>query len=591
MTETATQPVLAEAAMARSRAYWPTVWRQFRRSILNRVARWWVLLLIILAVVVPFLANGAPYTATFDGRREYPLFRNLTRVDLILLLAGAVLLTFYLLRNHWASWNFPFSRVGSAIFIGASAVIFISSSALVIFIATIRVLWVAVPAGAASSAIDAIVLLIELAGAGTILVFICEAMRPATFLFNVGRSMFVGVSGVLVLSTLSYGVFAFYCTGAFPRIAFLLFLESLAMALLAVWIWRNASGIASFLVAAFFFLALFLTATGLGGFGAIAQLFLIGLLLGIYGLLHRLLSELDDRPYAWFVFLVYLLVVAALAIQFWKTDYLDSRDYPAMTRAGELHDAIRAPLPWGFKDQEPLKLDRIFEYPSRDHVLGTDGNGRDALARLLWSSRAVLAIGLISEVIALIIGVVYGSLMGYFVGTVDILGMRFVEIVESVPTLFLLITFVALYGRNLFMLMVIIGLTSWTGIARFVRAEFLRIRQLDYVAAAKAAGLPLWSILFRHMLPNGLTPVIVTFTFGVAGAVGSESILSFLGIGVEPPTPSWGSMLNEAGNPAETFRWWLAIAPGLLIFLTVFAYNIIGEGLRDAIDPRLNKME
>jgi peptide/nickel transport system permease protein len=138
---------------------------------------------------------------------------------------------------------------------------------------------------------------------------------------------------------------------------------------------------------------------------------------------------------------------------------------------------------------------------------------------------------------------------------------------------------------------VVIGLTSWTGIARFVRAEFLQLRNLDYVMAAKAMGLPLHRILFRHMLPNGLTPVIVTFTFGVALNVASESILSFLGIGVEPPTPSWGSMLNEAGNPAEIFRWWLAIAPGLMIFLTVFAYNTIGEGLRDAIDPKTNKME
>jgi peptide/nickel transport system permease protein len=141
------------------------------------------------------------------------------------------------------------------------------------------------------------------------------------------------------------------------------------------------------------------------------------------------------------------------------------------------------------------------------------------------------------------------------------------------------------------MIMVILGLTGWTGIARFVRAEFLSLRDRDFVQAAGALGLPLRRVLFRHMLPNGLTPVIVTLTFGVAGATMSESGLSFLGVGVEPPTPSWGSMLNEAGNPAETFRWWLAIAPGALIFITVFAYNIIGEGMRDATDPRMNKME
>ena len=293
----------------------------------------------------------------------------------------------------------------------------------------------------------------------------------------------------------------------------------------------------------------------------------------------------------WFVALLAAATVATVAIATTKTDYLDGRDYHQMARDGELHGALFTPWHWGFADQEPLLPDRTFEFPTKDHWLGTDGNGRDAMARLMWGARVVLEIGLVSEVISLFIGVIYGALMGYFVGKIDLLGMRFVEIVESVPTLFLLITFIALFGRSLFMIMVILGLVGWTSIARFVRAEFLRIRQLDYVAAARALGLPLRNILFKHMLPNGLTPVIVTFTFGVAGNIVSESILSFLGIGVEPPTPSWGSMLNEAGNPAETFRWWLAIAPGLMIFLTVFAYNIIGEGLRDAIDPRLNKTE
>jgi peptide/nickel transport system permease protein len=293
----------------------------------------------------------------------------------------------------------------------------------------------------------------------------------------------------------------------------------------------------------------------------------------------------------WFLGVVAAALLVTGGIGLFKRDFLDVRDYPALRRAGELKGATYAPLKWGYADQEPLEQGRTFERPTRDHWLGTDGNGRDALARVLWGTRIVLGIGIVSETIALVIGVIYGALMGYFVGKVDILGMRFVEVVEAIPQLFLLITFIALYGRSLIMLMVVIGLTSWTGIARFVRAEFLQLRNLDYVMAAKAMGLPLHRILFRHMLPNGLTPVIVTFTFGVALNVASESILSFLGIGVEPPTPSWGSMLNEAGNPAEIFRWWLAIAPGLMIFLTVFAYNTIGEGLRDAIDPKTNKME
>ncbi len=287
---------------------------------------------------------------------------------------------------------------------------------------------------------------------------------------------------------------------------------------------------------------------------------------------------------------------ASIAIACLKTDYLDARDYHRLAHVGageeaQMKEALFPPLRWGYADQEPLEANRLFKEPSADHLLGTDQNGRDVLSRLLWGARVVLEIGLVSEVIALAIGSVYGALMGYFVGKVDLLGMRFVEIVEAVPLLFLLITIVAVFGRQFFVLMVIIGVTGWTGIARFVRAEFLRIRQADYVAAAKAMGLPLRSILFRHMLPNGLTPVIVSFTFGVAGNIVSESILSFLGIGVEPPTASWGAMLADAGDPGVVFRWWLALAPGLMIFLTVFAYNIIGEGLRDAIDPRLNKLE
>jgi peptide/nickel transport system permease protein len=307
-----------------------------------------------------------------------------------------------------------------------------------------------------------------------------------------------------------------------------------------------------------------------------------------------------------------LLVVAGTAVAvsvgigLFKTDFLDVRDYHQLSRSGEIRGALFPPLRWGYAEPEPLEAGLLYTKPTwllpapdarqqgadgHWHLLGTDGNGRDVLARLLWGARVVLEIGLVSELIALVIGATYGALMGYFVGKVDIVGMRVVEVVEAVPLLFLLITFVAIFGRHLFMIMVIIGVTGWTGIARFVRAEFLRIRQADYVAAAKALGLPLQNVLFRHMLPNGLTPVIVSVTFGVAGNIVSESILSFLGIGVEPPTSSWGAMLNEAGNPGQVFRWWLALAPGLLIFLTVFAYNIIGEGLRDAIDPRTNKVE
>jgi peptide/nickel transport system permease protein len=192
---------------------------------------------------------------------------------------------------------------------------------------------------------------------------------------------------------------------------------------------------------------------------------------------------------------------------------------------------------------------------------------------------------LIASGIALFIGVIVGGLMGYFSGIVDMLGMRLVEIFEDIPTLFLLLTFVAFFGRSLYMMMVIIGITGWSGYARYVRQEFLKLRKQDYVQAAVASGLPLSSILFRHMLPNGIAPLLVAVSFGVAGAILSEATLSFLGLGVVD-APSWGQMLDQAVK-SSTFNWWMAVFPGGAIFMTVFAYNLIGEAFRDAIDPKL----
>ncbi len=165
--------------------------------------------------------------------------------------------------------------------------------------------------------------------------------------------------------------------------------------------------------------------------------------------------------------------------------------------------------------------------------------------------------------------------------------MRLVEIFEAIPTLFLLLTFVAFFGRSIYLMMVIIGITSWSGYARYVRAEFLKLREQDFVQAAVACGLPLWSILFRHMLPNGLAPLLVAASFGVASAILAEATLSFLGLGLVDD-PSWGQMLNQAVQ-SSTFNWWLAVFPGGAIFCTVFAYNLIGEALRDAVDPHTQR--
>ena len=266
--------------------------------------------------------------------------------------------------------------------------------------------------------------------------------------------------------------------------------------------------------------------------------------------------------------------------------------YREAARAGEIEWAIHAPVPWSPKDYQRDAGDTGLEAPlsapdDRTHWFGTDENGADVLSRMIHASRIALGIGLVATGIAMLIGVVVGGLMGWFSGVVDLAGMRLVEIFEAVPTLFLLLTFVAFFGRSLYLMMVIIGLTGWTGYARFVRAEFLRLRQQDYVQAAVACGLPLHSILFRHMLPNGVAPILVAASFGIASAILAEAMLSFLGLGLVDD-PSWGQMLNQAVR-SSTFNWWMAVFPGGAIFLTVFAYNLIGESLRDAIDPYLSQ--
>jgi peptide/nickel transport system permease protein len=252
---------------------------------------------------------------------------------------------------------------------------------------------------------------------------------------------------------------------------------------------------------------------------------------------------------------------------------------------------VRAPIPYSprdyLRDTGDTGLTAPLADPGRVHWFGTDENGADVLSRMIHASRIALGIGFVATGIAMLIGVVIGGLMGYFSGVVDMIGMRLVEIFEAIPTLFLLLTFVAFFGRSLYLMMVIIGITAWPGFARYVRAEFLRLRQQDFVQAAIACGLPLRSVLFRHMLPNGVAPVLVAASFGVASAILAEAVLSFLGLGLVDE-PSWGQMLNQAVQ-AAVFNWWMAVFPGGAIFLTVFAYNLVGESLRDAIDPYLKK--
>jgi peptide/nickel transport system permease protein len=224
--------------------------------------------------------------------------------------------------------------------------------------------------------------------------------------------------------------------------------------------------------------------------------------------------------------------------------------------------------------------------PSFRHLMGTDQFGRDVFSRLLYGSRISLAVGLVAVSIFVFIGTLIGSVAGYYGGWVDGLLMRFVDIMLSIPTFFLILMVIAFVGPNILNVMVIIGLTSWTDVARLVRGEILALKEREFIQAARLLGMSDSRVILRHLLPNALGPIWVVSTLGVGTAILIESSLSFLGLGVQPPTPSWGNMLLE-GKDHLTDAWWLVTFPGLAIFFTVLGYNFLGEGLRDLMDPRL----
>jgi peptide/nickel transport system permease protein len=293
------------------------------------------------------------------------------------------------------------------------------------------------------------------------------------------------------------------------------------------------------------------------------------------------------RLFIWLAILVVSIPVCLLVVH--PPALINYDSYRAEISAGNVQHIVYMPVRFSPDDHSRDQQDVRFKAPSGEHWLGTTADSADLFSNLIYASRIALSIGFISTGIAVVIGVFIGGLMGYFGGIVDLLGMRLVEIFDAIPTLLLLLCFVAAFPPpNLYLMMTIIGLTGWVGYATFVRAEFLSLRDRDFVHAARAAGLPLHSILFRHMLPNGITPVIVSASFGVASAILTESTLSFLGIGL-PNEASWGGLLNQALGEGGSFYWWIAMFPGMAIFLTVFAYNLIGEALRDALDPRLLK--
>lgn len=237
-------------------------------------------------------------------------------------------------------------------------------------------------------------------------------------------------------------------------------------------------------------------------------------------------------------------------------------------------------------DPAVINLNQILKPPNAEHLLGTDQLGRDVLSRMIWGSRISLLVGFVAIGIATFIGTILGSIAGYYGGLIDNLIMRFVDIMLCFPTFFLILAVIAVLEPSIWNIMIVIGVTGWMGVARLVRAEFLSLIDREFVLAARAGGASDLRIIFRHILPNAIAPVLVAATLGVASAILTESALSFLGIGVQPPTPSWGNMLT-AGKDNIEIAWWLSLYPGLAILLTVLGYNLLGEGIRDAIDPRL----
>jgi len=227
-------------------------------------------------------------------------------------------------------------------------------------------------------------------------------------------------------------------------------------------------------------------------------------------------------------------------------------------------------------DPNALDLKNILMPPGSNHLLGTDQLGRDILSRMIWGARISLKVGFVAVGIATLIGTILGTISGYYGGIVDMLIMRAVDLMLCFPSFFLILTVIAVLEPSIWNIMAVIGFTSWMGVARLIRAEILTIREREFIQAARSQGASDMRIITRHIIPNAMTPVLVSATLGVAGAILTESALSFLGIGVQPPTPSWGNML-AAGKDNLEYAWWLSLFPGMAILITVLGYNLLGE--------------
>jgi peptide/nickel transport system permease protein len=255
--------------------------------------------------------------------------------------------------------------------------------------------------------------------------------------------------------------------------------------------------------------------------------------------------------------------------------------------AGILLLALIAPFIAPY-DPDAINVKAILLSPGTAHLMGTDGLGRDVFSRMLYGARISLMVGFVAVGIATAIGIVLGAIAGFYRGWVDTVIMRIVDVMLSIPTFFLILAVIAFLTPSIWNIMIVIGLTSWMGVTRLVRAEFLSLRNREFVLAAQALGAKDARLIFTHLLPNSLTPIIVSSILGIASAVLVESGLSFLGLGVQAPQASWGNILTD-GKEYIQFAWWLSLFPGLAILVTVLGYNLLGDGLRDAYNPRSNQ--
>lgn len=303
-------------------------------------------------------------------------------------------------------------------------------------------------------------------------------------------------------------------------------------------------------------------------------------------LMRRVLSFSTARTIS-VLMAVLLMLFAIISVQAEnsKKQYKDYKSFLASeAESGRKVSAVFPMISYSYREMDSMS--RNPQAPSSKHLLGTDAEGRDVFSRMLYGTRISMTIGVVAVSIYMLIGIVLGALAGYFGGATDIWISRIIEVVICFPTFFLILTLAAfIEKRTVFHVMILIGVVSWTGVARLVRGEFLRQRGMDYVQAAIALGISRTKIIFSHILPNAMGPILVSATFGIASAILTESSLSFLGLG-DTTAPSWGGILNVGRQQGKL---WLILAPGFAIFFVVSVFNLVGEAIRDAMDPRLRQ--